>query len=444
MRTCLMILCIISTLISIQFPPLYSQNNTLKDSLPAISSQKGTIDALIPLLNSLSANSDNALFRHHCLSIINVIDTEQVINSYKLSFLEQIYTSFSNPDVEFNLSNIGSYLVRRRPFIISWVSPKDGITSVAWLLLPRNWDPDHAYPLYILLHGMGNQYNEKIEYMALNLVPGDQMWESFEDGYLLFPWGRGNTMYQDIGETDVLESVEALDSLVKTDEKRKYLTGFSMGGFGAWYIGQKYPKMWTALGVYAGSPSNGGTSILDPGVIQALKDVPIYFVCGDSDYSYVVLQNACQCLADAGNRNVYFSSFTGGHESIPGNWQSMYNWLRGFPKDTLDQKETDVPVDAISIFKNYPNPFSRKTIIGYSVPASGSQVNVSHIPYIVTLKIYSDSGNEIATLLNEPRDEGKYEIEFDASRLASGTYYCRITISDPKIRAKIIKMNVIK
>ena len=439
-----MILCIISTLISIQFPPLYSQNNTLKDSLTVIASQKGTIEALKSLLNSLSANSDNALFRHHCLSIIKVIETEQVINSYKLSFLEQIYTSFSNPNVEFNLSNIGSYLVRRRPLIISWVSPKDGITSVAWLLLPRNWDPGQTYPLYIVLHGMGNQYNEKIEYMALNLVPGAQMWESFEDGYLLFPWGRGNTMYQDKGETDVLESVEALDSLVKIDDRRIYLTGFSMGGFGAWYIGQKYPKMWTALGVYAGSPSNGGTSILNPEVIQALKDVPIYFVCGDSDYSYGVLQNACQCLTDAGNHNVYFSSFTGGHESIPGNWQSMYNWLRGFPKDSLDQKETDGPVDALFMFKNYPNPFSRKTIISFSLPASGSQAYGSHVPYIVTLKIYSDSGNEIATLLNEPRAEGKYEIEFDASRLASGIYYCRITISNPKIRAKIIKMNLIK
>jgi predicted esterase len=444
MRTCLMILCIISTLISIQFTPLYSQNNTLKDNLTVSDSQKGTIEALISLLNSLSANSDNALFRHHCLSIIKVIETEQVINSYKLSFLEQIYTSFSNPNVEFNLSNIGSYLVRRRPFIISWVSPKDGITSVAWLLIPRNWDPDQTYPLYILLHGMGSQYNEKIEYMALNLLPDAQMWESFEDGYLLFPWGRGNIMYQDIGETDVLESVEALDSLVNIDDKRKYLTGFSMGGFGAWYIGQKYPKMWTALGVYAGSPSNGGISILDPEVIQALKDVPIYIVCGNSDYSYVVLQNVCQCLTNAGNQNVYFSSFTGGHESIPGNWQSMYNWLRGFPKDSLDQKETDGPVNALSLFKNYPNPFSRKTLISFSVPESGSYVYSSQVPYIVTLRIYNSTGNEVATLLNEPRAEGKYEIEFDASRLASGTYYCRITISNPKIRANVIKMSLIK
>ena len=438
MRTCLMILFIISTLISIQCPQIYSQNNTLN------ASQKGTIEALKSLLNSLSANSDNALFRHHCLSIIKVIEAEQVISSYKLSFLEQIYTSFSNPKVEFNLSNIGSYLVRRRPLIISWVSPKDGITSVAWLLLPKNWDPGQTYPLYIVLHGMGNQYNEKIEYMALNLIPDAQMWESFEDGYLLFPWGRGNTMYQDTGETDVLESVEALDSLVKIDDKRIYLTGFSMGGFGAWYIGQKYPNMWTALGVYAGSPSNGGISILDPKVIQALKDIPIYFVCGDSDYSYVVLQNACQCLTDAGNHNVYFNSFTGGHESIPGNWQSMYNWLRGFPKDSLDQKESGGPADALFMFKNYPNPFSRKTIISFSLPASDNQASGSHVPYNVTLKIYSDSGSEIATLLNKPRAAGKYEIEFDASGLASGTYYCRITISNPKIRAKTIKMNLIK
>ncbi len=439
-----MIFSIISTLISVQLPLICSQNIALKNTLNVADSQEGTIEALEYLLNSLAANSDNILFRHHCLSIIKVIETEQVINSYKLSFLEQIYTSFSNTNVEYNLSNIGSYLIRRRPLIISWVSPVDGITSVAWLLLPRNWDTGKTYPLYLVLHGMGDQYNEKIEYMALNLLPGAQMWESFDDGYLLFPWGRGNTMYQDKGETDVLESVEALDSLVNIDSKRKYLTGFSMGGFGAWFIGQKYPKMWTALGVYAGTPSNGGTSILDPEVIQALKDVPIYFVCGDSDYSYYVLQDVCQCLVDAGNKNVYFSSFAGGHESVPGNWQSMYNWLRGFPKDTLDQDETDDPVDDPSIVRNYPNPFSGKTIICFTVPASGSQVNGSPVLRFVTLKVYNASGNEIATLLNEPRAEGKYEIEFDASGLASGTYYCRIMISNPKIRANIIKMNLIK
>jgi len=57
-----MILCIISTLTSIQFSQLNSQNSIFKDNLTVIDSQKGTIEALISLLNSLSANSDNALF----------------------------------------------------------------------------------------------------------------------------------------------------------------------------------------------------------------------------------------------------------------------------------------------------------------------------------------------------------------------------------------------
>lgn len=55
---------------------------------------------------------------------------------------------------------------------------------------------------------------------------------TFEDGYLLFPWGRGNVWYEGIGETDVWESISALNELVKVDSTKKYLMGFSMGGYG--------------------------------------------------------------------------------------------------------------------------------------------------------------------------------------------------------------------
>jgi predicted GH43/DUF377 family glycosyl hydrolase len=70
-----------------------------------------------------------------------------------------------------------------------------------------------------------------------------------------------------------------------------------------------------------------------------------------------------------------------------------------------------------NLFHNYPNPFNPSTIIKYQIPASG----------LVTLKIYDILGNEVATLVNEEKAAGIYKIKFNASNLASGVYFYRIT-----------------
>jgi len=69
-----------------------------------------------------------------------------------------------------------------------------------------------------------------------------------------------------------------------------------------------------------------------------------------------------------------------------------------------------------SLSQNYPNPFNSKTIIKYQTPELS----------FVTLRIYDVLGSEITTLVNEEKPVGFYEIEFNASRLASGIYFYRI------------------
>jgi hypothetical protein len=62
--------------------------------------------------------------------------------------------------------------------------------------------------------------------------------------------------------------------------------------------------------------------------------------------------------------------------------------------------------------QNYPNPFNPKTTISFSIP----EVNK------VTLKLYNLLGNEVATLVNEYKNPGKYSIEFNGSNMTSGVY----------------------
>ena len=71
--------------------------------------------------------------------------------------------------------------------------------------------------------------------------------------------------------------------------------------------------------------------------------------------------------------------------------------------------------------QNYPNPFNPSTRIQYQVSS------ISH----VTLKVYNVLGNEIATLVNEEKPAGTYEVEFQSTvcghQLASGIYFYNLT-----------------
>jgi len=79
------------------------------------------------------------------------------------------------------------------------------------------------------------------------------------------------------------------------------------------------------------------------------------------------------------------------------------------------EKEIDI-LNKYVLFDNYPNPFNPTTTIKYQIPELS----------FVTLKIYDVLGNEIATLDNEERPAGEYEVEFDATELTSGIYFYRL------------------
>ncbi len=93
----------------------------------------------------------------------------------------------------------------------------------------------------------------------------------------------------------------------------------------------------------------------------------------------------------------------------------------------LNEIEVEIGVpDKFELYQNYPNPFNPTTIIKYSVP----QI-INNQSSIINLKIYDVLGNEVATLANEEKPPGVYEVEFNASHLASGMYVYKITVGNP-------------
>lgn len=87
--------------------------------------------------------------------------------------------------------------------------------------------------------------------------------------------------------------------------------------------------------------------------------------------------------------------------------------------------EVEVNVETIptefALYQNYPNPFNPTTTIKYSVPKI-----INNQSSIINLKVYDILGNEVATLVNEEKEPGIYEVEWNATDLATGIYLYRL------------------
>ena len=81
--------------------------------------------------------------------------------------------------------------------------------------------------------------------------------------------------------------------------------------------------------------------------------------------------------------------------------------------------------------QNYPNPFNPSTNISFLIPEPG----------LVTLKVYSILGEEVAELINEFKEAGIYEINFSAANLPSGIYIAKLSTGN---NIQTIKMSLLK
>ncbi|GBD87947.1 ser-Thr-rich glycosyl-phosphatidyl-inositol-anchored membrane family protein [bacterium BMS3Abin03] len=91
-----------------------------------------------------------------------------------------------------------------------------------------------------------------------------------------------------------------------------------------------------------------------------------------------------------------------------------------FEYSDIVEVEVSLP-NEFRLEQNYPNPFNPSTKIKFTIP----YVETGHAPS-VQLKVYDILGNEVATLVNEEKPAGTYEVEFDAVDLTSAIYFYQL------------------
>ena len=116
---------------------------------------------------------------------------------------------------------------------------------------------------------------------------------------------------------------------------------------------------------------------------------------------------------DLDGRDIIFTDENNGW--ILGDNGNVYKTNVGGVIVDVNEPMLDLPTE-FSLSQNYPNPFNPSTTISWQSPVSSHQ----------TLKVYDVLGNEVSTLVDEFRNAGSYDVDFNASKLSSGVYFYRL------------------
>ncbi|HEX2868560.1 MAG TPA: T9SS type A sorting domain-containing protein [Ignavibacteriales bacterium] len=102
--------------------------------------------------------------------------------------------------------------------------------------------------------------------------------------------------------------------------------------------------------------------------------------------------------------------------NIISSFDNKAQYQLGIYKEGDEADGEDTNPQSYQLSQNYPNPFNPSTVIKYSIPENS----------FVSIKVYDILGKEVATLVNEEKSQGSYEVQFDAGKLTSGMYIYQI------------------
>lgn len=97
------------------------------------------------------------------------------------------------------------------------------------------------------------------------------------------------------------------------------------------------------------------------------------------------------------------------------NWEIYYKRFSSGNMTSVKNPVSELP-EGYKLEQNYPNPFNPSTKISFRISYPG----------FVSLKVYDVLGKEVATLVNEEKPSGEFEVEFVAGRLSSGIYFYKL------------------
>lgn len=213
----------------------------------------------------------------------------------------------------------------------AYLSEVDSSLDSYIIYVPHSYNPAEKYPLIIMLHGYGDSaYLNPYTPVHFDFLKACEL----KGVIMAAPRGRHNPsedpmFYRGEGERDVLQVINLVKKAYTIDEKRVYLTGDSMGGYGTYYIAGRHPELFAAIAPVCGFWSEQFIQRVD---LNTLKGIPVYLVhcAGDKSVPVEESRSAYEIFKEMGADVVYreidntdpdaWDSFFGGHNA----WDYAY------------------------------------------------------------------------------------------------------------------------
>jgi poly(3-hydroxybutyrate) depolymerase len=251
-----------------------------------ISARQG-LDALVARLEQGAANAPEAVRA----DILYPIDRMRQVNRGRLELRTfDPDADFASAEAVLAASRSGGnpFVGRTGDIKRAYLLESAGEIMPYRMYVPTTYNAQRAFPLIIALHGLGGTESSFFEGYG-----GTFPKLAEEHGYLVaaplgyrvdgsYGWGLGNPpadpttrTVQERSEEDVMQVLARVRQQYNVDPNRIYLTGHSMGAIGTWKIAPKYPDLWAAIGMFAGSGN--------PATLERIAHIPEYVVHGDAD-----------------------------------------------------------------------------------------------------------------------------------------------------------------
>lgn len=340
--------------------------------------------------------------------------------------------------------------------------------------LPPEYDGSNKLPLVLVFNGWTHSPDQTEAHTKMSI-------KADSAGFIVvYPAGiaGSNKEWNHDGRysiDDVGFIKELIDTLIKdysVDNKRIYASGFSNGAGMAYrmayelpdriaaiapvaqtLLGTKYnPKRATpTIHFHAKNDQSVAYSTVGP-MVEYWKTLTANVTGPDTFF----ITSGAKGIKWTGENNTEFIVYVtdiGGH-SWPGGNPSfatpsqaisasdlLWDFFAAHPLDTtgltgIENGSNLNNPHNFELYQNYPNPFNPSTVIGYQLSV------ISHI----TLKVYDVLGNEVATLVDEQKQPGYYQVKFsagscgDGSYLSSGVYLYRLDAGEFSSAKKFILM----
>ncbi|AWM40775.1 Endo-1,4-beta-xylanase Z precursor [Gemmata obscuriglobus] len=209
-------------------------------------------------------------------------------------------------------------------FIDKTFKNADGTTSPYVVFVPHTYDGTKEYPTVLFLHGSGETKGGKKMPVEVGLGTAIKKREKDFPFIVVIPQSEKRTWQATSGDAKrALAMLDEVQKAYKTDPKRQYLTGLSMGGFGTWSIATTYPDRWAAI-----VPVCGGGNVKSA---EKIKDVPTWVFHGDADTAVKVdlSREMVDAIKKAGGSPKYTEYPKVGHNSWDAAYDTdeLYKWL---------------------------------------------------------------------------------------------------------------------